>query len=85
MINWKQKLSSRKFWAAVIGFVTSLLILFGVKEMTVERATALITAFGTLVAYIFAEAYVDGKRNPDGTETEENPDGGEEPPKDGPA
>ena len=22
-INWKQKLSSRKFWAAVVGFVTA--------------------------------------------------------------
>ena len=31
-INWKQKLTSRKFWAAVVGFVTPLLIAFGVTE-----------------------------------------------------
>ena len=33
-INWKQKLTSRKFWAAVIGFVTAILVAVGVKDPT---------------------------------------------------
>lgn len=30
-IDWKQKLSSRKFWAAIVGFITPLLIVFNVN------------------------------------------------------
>lgn len=62
-INWGQKLSSRKFWAAIIGFVTALLFAFGVKEPTVEQVTALITAMSALVAYIVGEGLVDASRN----------------------
>ena len=27
-IDWKRKLSSRKFWAALIGFITAILYVF---------------------------------------------------------
>ena len=36
-INWKQKLTSRKFWAAIIGFVTAILVAFGVNDLTIEQ------------------------------------------------
>ncbi len=61
-INWKQKLSSRKFWMAVVGFVTALLITIGVKDGTVTQVASTITAGGTLIAYIVAEGYADAKR-----------------------
>ena len=61
-INWKQKLSSRKFWLAVVGFVTALLITFGVEDGTVTQVASTITAGGTLIAYIVAEGYADAKR-----------------------
>ena len=61
-IDWKQKLTSRKFWAAVIGFVTSILVMFNVEDLTVERVIALITAGSTLIAYIIGEGMVDAKR-----------------------
>jgi len=61
-INWKQKLTSRKFWAAFIGFVTSLLFAFGVKEPTIEQVAALITSMSTLIAYIIGEGIVDSAR-----------------------
>ena len=64
-INWKQKLSSRKFWAAVVGFVTPLLIAFNVDQLTVEQIGAIITAGGTLIAYILAEGNVDANRGQD--------------------
>lgn len=67
-INWKQKLSSRKFWAAVVGFVTPLLIAFNVDGLTVEQVAAIITAGGSVIAYILAEGNVDASR-------EENRDG----------
>ena len=39
-INWKQKLTSRKFWAAVVTFVTTVLVAFGVPDLTIEQVTA---------------------------------------------
>lgn len=61
-INWAQKLSSRKFWAAVVGFVTAMLAAFGVSDMTIEQVTALITGAAVLIAYIFGEGLVDSRR-----------------------
>jgi uncharacterized membrane protein len=61
-INWKQKLTSRKFWAAVIGFVTAMLVAFGVNDLTIEQVVALITAASTLIAYIIGEGMVDAAR-----------------------
>jgi uncharacterized membrane protein len=61
-INWKQKLTSRKFWAAIIGFVTAILVAFGVNDLTIEQIVALITAASTLIAYIIGEGMVDAAR-----------------------
>lgn len=59
MIDWKRKLTSRKFWAALIGFVTPLLIAFGATEAEAAQVTAIIMAGGTLIAYIIGEGLVD--------------------------
>ncbi len=61
-IDWKQKLSSRKFWVAIIGFVTSLLVAFGVNDLTIEQVTAVISSVSVLIAYIIGEGLVDAKR-----------------------
>lgn len=61
-INWKQKLTSRKFWAALIGFITAMLVAFNVPDMTIEQVTAVITAGATLIAYIIGEGMVDAAR-----------------------
>ena len=61
-INWKQKLSSRKFWSMIAGVATALLVLFNVDELTIEKIMALISAEGVLIAYIFSEGNVDSSR-----------------------
>ena len=61
-INWKQKLSSRKFWAAIVGFVTTVLTALNVNNLTVEQVAAIITACGTLMVYILGESIVDARR-----------------------
>lgn len=61
-INWKQKLTSRKFWAAVIGFVTAILVAVGVKDPTAGQIIAVISAVATLIAYIVGEGMVDAAR-----------------------
>ena len=58
-INWAKKLTSRKFWAAVIGFVTPLMTMFNVSDSTAVQVTALIMAGGTLIAYILGEGLTD--------------------------
>ena len=67
MIDWKRKLTSRKFWAAVVGFVTPLLIAFGASSEVQTQVAAVIMGGGTLIAYIVGEGLVDaaGARNDD--------------------
>lgn len=56
---WKRKLTSRKFWAALIGVVTSLCVVFGVDGLTTEQIIAVISSCGVLVAYIASETCID--------------------------
>lgn len=58
-IDWKRKLTSRKFWAAVVGFVTALMIGFGYAESAAAEVTSIIMAGATLIAYIIGEGIVD--------------------------
>ncbi|MFW5434369.1 hypothetical protein [Paenibacillus apiarius] len=61
-VDWTRKLASRKFWALVAALGTSVLVAIGAGEETVVQVTGVIGAVGAVIAYIFAEAYVDGKR-----------------------
>ncbi len=61
MTNWKQKLTSRKLWMAVAGFVSMLLIAFGVAETEAAQITAIILAGADVLGYIIAEGLVDAK------------------------
>ena len=54
-----RKLTSRKFWVAVAGFITPLLLAFGVAETTVTQVTAIIMAGADVVAYLIAEGMAD--------------------------
>ena len=67
-INWKQKLTSRKLWLAVVGFVTGLLLYFGMDNEQVEKISALIMSGASLLAYIIAEGLVDAARVGEPTE-----------------
>lgn len=58
-IDWKRKLTSRKFWAAVAGFVTMILVYFGKDASSAEQVAALIMAGASVVAYIIGEGLAD--------------------------
>ena len=60
-MDWKKKLTSRKFWMAVVAFITPLLLAFGVAETEVTQVTAIIMAGADVLAYIIAEGMVDAK------------------------
>lgn len=61
-INWKQKLTSRKFWSAVVGFVTAILVALNYDKLQIEQVVSIITATSVLIAYIIGEGMVDAKR-----------------------
>ena len=56
-IDWKRKLTSRKLWMAVAGFVTGVILLF--TSPTQENIYGCIMALGSVVAYIVGEGLTD--------------------------
>ena len=61
-IDWKQKLTSRKFWMAVVAFITPLMLAFGVAEDTTTQVVAIVMAGADVLAYIIAEGMVDATK-----------------------
>ena len=61
-INWKQKLTSRKLWTAVVGVVVGLAAAFGLDQNEYAQIAGIITSLVSVVAYIFGEAKVDAAR-----------------------
>ena len=59
MMDWKAKLSSRKFWAAVVNFITQLLLAFRVADSEVAQVAAVIMAGAGVIAYIIGEGLAD--------------------------
>ena len=58
-IDWKRKLTSRKFWLAVVGLVTGLLVAFKIDAETVETISGVIMSAASVVAYIIGEGLAD--------------------------
>lgn len=58
-IDWKRKLTSRKFWAALAQFVTGMIIAFGGTQDTAVQVTALIMSGAAVIAFIIGEGLVD--------------------------
>ena len=59
-IDWKRKLTSRKFWIAVSAFVTLLLIFFNVPQETANQVAEIIMAGAVVIGYIIGEGLADG-------------------------
>lgn len=57
-IDWKRKLTSRKLWLAVAGFVTGVALIF-TAGVTEETLTGMVMALGSVVAYIVGEGIAD--------------------------
>ena len=71
-----RKLTSRKFWVALIGFITALLVAFNVDAGSIEQITSIIMSFASLIAYIVSEGLIDannvGGNNDNNTDNEYN-------------
>ena len=58
-MDWKRKLTSRKFWAAIAEFVAMLLVALGDSQDTAKQVVALIMAGAGVIAYIVGEGLAD--------------------------
>lgn len=57
--DWIRKLTSRKFWLAVAGFVSGLIVAFGGTSETAETVSGLILAGASVLGYLLAEGLSD--------------------------
>ena len=58
-IDWKRKLTSRKFWMSLVGLVTGLVVAFGGTAETAETISGVIMSAASVVAYIIGEGLAD--------------------------
>lgn len=58
-IDWKRKLSSRKFWQAIAGAIAFFLGIFGVSDNIVAQISEIIIGAGLMFTYIVTEGMAD--------------------------
>jgi hypothetical protein len=68
--TWKQKLSSRKLWAAVAAAVLAVITAIFGDNLNAETVNMIKTGIYSLVAYVFGEGAVDVARIIAGKKTE---------------
>lgn len=69
-IDWKRKLTSRKFWLAVTGLIAGLVVAFRGSAELAETITGVIMSAASVVAYIVGEGLIDAASISEG-ETED--------------
>ena len=69
-IDWKRKLTSRKLWVALAGFVAGLIVAFGGSSDTADTVSGCILSGAAVVGYVVGEGLADsgnsGKEDDDG-------------------
>ena len=59
-IDWKRKLTSRKLWVALAGFVTGLIVIFGGSQEAADKISGSIMSAAAVVGYVVGEGLADG-------------------------
>ena len=58
-IDWKRKLTSRKLWVALAGFVAGLIVAFGGSSDTADTVSGCILSGAAVVGYVVGEGLAD--------------------------
>ena len=58
-IDWKRKLTSRKLWVALAGFVAGLIVIFGGNQDTADKVSGTNQGGAAVVWYIVGEGLTD--------------------------
>lgn len=59
MIDWKRKLTSRKWWISVITLVSGLVLAFSVSDNVATTITGCLMSLGSAIAYTIGEGFTD--------------------------
>lgn len=62
-INWKKKLTSRKFWVAGAGLASGIVIFICGNQELAAQISSLILSAASVVAYIIGEGLADASYN----------------------
>lgn len=62
-IDWKRKLTSRKFWMSLATFISMLLIYFNHSETEAAQITSIIMAGASVIAYVIGEGLADSNNS----------------------
>ena len=60
-IDWKRKLTSRKLWLSIAGFVSGLIIIFGGKQDIADKVSGAIMSGAAIVGYVLGEGLADSR------------------------
>ena len=64
-IDWARKLSSRKLWIAIAGFVSGLIMVFGGTETMASTVSGVILQDAAVLGYVLAEGLADSAHTND--------------------
>ena len=64
-IDWARKLSSRKLWIAIAGFVSGLIMVFGGTETMASTISGVILQGAAVLGYLIAEGLSDSAHTSD--------------------
>lgn len=64
-IDWARKLSSRKLWIAIAGFVSGLIMVFGGTETMASSISGVILQGAAVLGYLLAEGLADSAHTND--------------------
>lgn len=67
-IDWKRKLTSRKWWLSLTGFITGLIIAFGGSDETVTTVSGCLMSGAAVLAYTIGEGLADSNNKEDKTD-----------------
>lgn len=58
-IDWKRKLTSRKWWLSLTGFITGLIIAFGGSDEAAATVSGCLMSGAAVLAYTIGEGLAD--------------------------
>ena len=64
-IDWKRKLTSRKWWVSVAALVSGLILAFGGSDEVATTVSGCIMATAAVVGYTIGEGLADGGHSND--------------------
>lgn len=72
-IDWQRKLTSRKLWISIAGFIAGLIVIFGGSAESADKISGAILSGAAVVGYILGEGLTDAaaSKSKDDNEKEE--------------